>query len=65
MRDHHENRGSLVLLALVSCIVGSLSGFVTAMFRIALIHADIWRDEWIARAHSWPAAGALLTDQPF
>ena len=61
MRDHHENRESLVSLALVSCIVGALSGFAAAMFRIALIQADSWRDEWIARAHSWPVGGALLT----
>ncbi len=56
-----EKRRTLVLLAVVSCIVGSMTGFVVAMFRIALMRADIWREEWIARAHGWPVGGLLLT----
>ena len=49
------------MLAVVSSIVGSLTGLLVAIFRIALVQADIWRDEWIARAHGWPAVGFLLT----
>jgi hypothetical protein len=30
-----------VIAAVVSCIVGSMTGFVVAMFRIALMRADI------------------------
>ena len=58
---HVARARSLVLLAVVSCIVGSFTGFIVAMFRIALMRADIWRHEWIARAHSWPVGGVLLT----
>ena len=49
------------MLAVVSSIVGSLTGLLVAIFRIALVQADIWRDEWIARAHGWPAVGFLVT----
>src|SRR6516164_9864690 len=62
MVDHHDkNRGSLLMLAVVSSIVGSLTGLLVAIFRIALVQADIWRDEWISRAHGWPAVGFVLT----
>ena len=56
-----QKRGTLVLLAVVSCAVGSLTGFLVAVFRIALMRAADWREEWIARAHGWPVGGLLLT----
>jgi hypothetical protein len=49
MVDHREHDGGLLLLALLSCVAGAATGFVVAMFRIALQHADHWRDAWIAR----------------
>ncbi len=61
MPDDDEKRGDLVLLAVVSCIAGSLTGFIVAMFRIALMKAEIWRQEWIARGHFWPVGGVLIT----
>ncbi len=51
----------MLLVAVLSCIAGAATGFVVAMFRIALQHADCWRDAWIARAHGWALAGFLLT----
>jgi CIC family chloride channel protein len=47
-------------LAMVACLVGALSGFVAAMFRLLLQHADGWRDALIAWAHASPVAGLLL-----
>lgn len=61
MPDDDENRGGLLLLAVVSCIVGSLTGFVVAMFRLVLMRADVWRNEWVSRAHNWPVGGMLVT----
>jgi chloride channel protein, CIC family len=61
MADDWEGRGGLLLLALLSCVSGTATGFVVALFRIALQQADGWRDAWIARAHSWPLAGLPLT----
>jgi CIC family chloride channel protein len=58
---HREYDGDLLLLALLSCVAGAATGFVVAMFRIALQHADHWRDAWIARAHVYGLAGSLLT----
>lgn len=61
MVDHQEHEGGLLLLALLSCVAGAATGLVVAMFRIALQHADHWRDAWIARAHVHGLAGSLLT----
>ncbi len=61
MVDHQEHDGGLLLLALLSCVAGAATGLVVAMFRIALQHADHWRDAWIARAHVHGLAGYLLT----
>ncbi len=55
------NRGSVLSLALSSCLTGALTGLLVALFRLALQHADQWRDAFIARAHGWPVAGLLLT----
>jgi chloride channel protein, CIC family len=56
-----EDRGGVVLLALLSGIAGTGTGFVVAVFRIALQYADGWRDAWIARAHDRPILGFLAT----
>lgn len=61
MADHREDDGDLLLLALLSCVAGTATGFVVAMFRIALQYADHWREAWIARAHVYGLAGSLLT----
>jgi hypothetical protein len=50
MVDHQEHDGGLLLLALLSCVGGAATGLVVTMFRIALQHADHWRDAWTARA---------------
>jgi H+/Cl- antiporter ClcA len=60
MLDHSENPGSLLLLALLSCLVGTATGLVVVVFRIGLQYADQWRDSWITRAQSW-LPGLLLT----
>src|SRR5580700_650699 len=61
MVDHQEHDGGLLLLVLLSCVAGAATGLVVAMFRIALQHADHWRDAWIARAYVHGLAGSLLT----
>ncbi|HTW63558.1 MAG TPA: H(+)/Cl(-) exchange transporter ClcA, partial [Bryobacteraceae bacterium] len=61
MADSSERQGALLLLALLSCVVGTAIGLIVAVFRIALQSADRWRDAWIARAHGWPIAGLLVT----
>ena len=61
MARHRENGGGVLLLALLSCICGTGTGLVVALFRIALQQGDRWRDAWIARAHGWPLAGLPLT----
>jgi hypothetical protein len=50
---HRDHNGGLLLMALLSCVAGAATGFVVAMFRVALQHADHWRDAWIARACLW------------
>ena len=61
MVDNQEHDGGLLLLALLSCVTGAATGLLVTMFRIALQHADHWRDAWIARAHVHGLAGSLLT----
>lgn len=61
MVDHRQDDRDLLLLALLSCVAGAATGFVVAMFRVALQHADHWRDAWIAHAHVYGLAGSLLT----
>jgi chloride channel protein, CIC family len=50
-----------LLLALVSCLTGTLTGLVVTAFRLGLRHADLWRDALIAQAHARPIIGFLLT----
>jgi len=61
MGDSRESWRALLLLALLSCMVGTASGLVVALFRIALEWGDRWRDAWITYAHAWPLAGLLVT----
>jgi chloride channel protein, CIC family len=61
MPHQRGNRKGLVHLALLSCLVGFLTGLVIAFFNVALRHADRWRDAYILRAHGWAVAGFLLT----
>jgi CIC family chloride channel protein len=48
-------------LALLSCLVGFSTGFVVALFGLALRHAERLREAFILRAHGWAALGFLLT----
>jgi chloride channel protein, CIC family len=54
------DEGSLVALALLALAAGAGSGLIVAIFRLALVRADHWRDELIARAHDQPFAGLAL-----
>lgn len=55
-----EQQGSLVVLALLSLLVGAVSGLVGAVFRLALEQADRFRDAVLAWAHGQEFAGLLL-----
>ncbi|HUL42706.1 MAG TPA: H(+)/Cl(-) exchange transporter ClcA [Burkholderiales bacterium] len=55
-----EDHGGLIALALISLVVGAVSGFVAAIFRLALTQADYLRTTFIAWAHEEKAAGFLL-----
>ena len=54
-----QGRG-LLPLALVACLVGTLSGLVAALFRLGLQQADRSRDALIGWTHSWPVVGFPL-----
>ncbi len=54
------NYRSLIVLALVAPIVGASAGFIDAGFRLALEHADTWRNLLLAHAHRHAAAGFAL-----
>ncbi|MFL6446272.1 MAG: H(+)/Cl(-) exchange transporter ClcA [Bryobacteraceae bacterium] len=56
-----ENRGSVMLLALLSCVTGTITGLLVAVFRLMLQYADHWRDVFIVHAHGWSIAGLPLT----
>jgi CIC family chloride channel protein len=55
-----EGRRSLLALALLALVVGASAGLIGATFRLALQHADVWRNTLIAWAHGWQFAGFLL-----
>jgi chloride channel protein, CIC family len=61
MAGPHENRSGLLPLAALSCVAGAATGLVVAFFRIALQHADHWRDLALQHAHAWPVPGLLLS----
>jgi chloride channel protein, CIC family len=55
-----EAQSGLVTLGLLSLVAGGVAGLVTALFRLALDHADSFRDALIAWARGWQFAGFLL-----
>lgn len=61
MAESGEKYRSALLLALVSCLTGTLTGLLVTAFRIVLRDADVWRDALITRAHTRPIVGFLLT----
>jgi chloride channel protein, CIC family len=61
MAAYRKDLRALLMLALLSCAGGTATGFVVAIFRIALQHSDRWRDAWILKAHGWPLPGFVLT----
>ena len=58
--EPEDGRGSLWVLALLSPVVGAASGFIGAIFRLALARADRLRDAIITWAHGEKLAGFLL-----
>jgi CIC family chloride channel protein len=58
--DQTEGQSGLVTLGLLSLLVGAVAGLVTALFRLALDHADSFRDALITWAHGWHFAGFLF-----
>jgi CIC family chloride channel protein len=52
--------GSLLVLALLSLVVGAVSGLVGAVFRLCLDQTDRLRDALISWAYDWKLAGFLL-----
>ena len=55
-----QDHGSLVALAALALLVGTAAGTVGALFRLALEHADEWRNVLIAWAQEKGIAGFLL-----
>jgi chloride channel protein, CIC family len=58
--DADEHRGSTLVLALLSLLVGGISGLVCATFRLVLQRADTLRGAFITLAHGEGALGLLL-----
>lgn len=52
---------SVLRIAFWSCITGTLTGLVVALFRLALQRVDRLRGVWLIRAHNWHTPGLLLT----
>ncbi len=55
-----EGYGSLLVLALLAPIVGAASGLIGALFRLALVEADRFRDAAIIWAHGWKVGGLFI-----
>lgn len=55
-----QTRSPVVALAILSLIVGAVTGLVAATFRIALENGGRWRNALIDRMHGSPIAGFLL-----
>lgn len=56
----HQGERNVWTIALVAILVGAGTGFVGALFRLALRRSDVYRDNFIAWAHGLGAAGFLL-----
>ena len=54
-----KSSGNLAVLVLLAGLVGAGSGLVAALFRLALQHAEHWRNTLIAWAQGWPMIGFL------
>jgi chloride channel protein, CIC family len=52
--------GSPIVFALLSLLVGTVSGLVCALFRLSLEKADQMRNALIVWAHAWPIGGLCL-----
>ncbi len=52
---------SVLRIAFWACISGTFTGLLVALFRLALLRADLFREVWLARAHSWHTPGLLFT----
>jgi CIC family chloride channel protein len=57
--ERQEGSGSLVALALLSLLLGAITGLVAALFRITLEAADGWRNDLVARWAGQAVLGAL------
>ena len=55
-----QSHGSLLVLAALALLVGAAAGAVGALFRLALEHADQWRNDLITWAQQEGLAGFLL-----
>ena len=55
-----QHRSRLLVLACLAPVVGAVAGLVGAIFRLALAHADRWREAMIAWAHGHEIVGFLL-----
>ena len=58
--DPNDRPGNLLSLAVLASLVGAISGFLGAIFRLALVHADHVRGALITWAHSQKVIGFLL-----
>ncbi|MFL6417157.1 MAG: chloride channel protein, partial [Bryobacteraceae bacterium] len=56
-----RDRRSVLLLSLLSCFAGALTGLLVSVFRLLLQGADHWRDAFISHAHGWALAGLAVT----
>src|SRR5262249_12885881 len=59
-QERKGGEGSLLVLALLACVVGMGAGAIGTLFRLALLRADGWRDAVIAWSHGVPVAGFVL-----
>lgn len=48
---------SILPLAFLCCLTGSITGLIVTSFRLLLVRADHWRDAFIQHAHAWPLLG--------
>ena len=55
-----DEPGTLFPLAILSILVGVASGLIGALFRLALDHANGWRNAFLIWAHGWSIAGLIL-----
>src|SRR6185312_5866848 len=58
--DRDGDHGSLLVLAVLTLLVGAVSGLVGALFLLLLERADRFRDALIVWAHSKAFAGFLV-----